>query len=103
MQAAAATMMTPLMTQNMVNPTLTNPALTAAMHATTAMQNSARGLPTTSSQQILSQRKAAARIYVGSLHYDLTETDIRGVFEAFGTITDVTMSHEPSVANVCYH
>lgn len=41
-------------------------------------------------------RKMDSRIYVGSLHYDLTEPEIRRVFESFGTITDVTMSHEPA-------
>lgn len=41
-------------------------------------------------------RKMDSRIYVGSLHYDLTEPEIRRVFESFGTVTDVTMSHEPA-------
>ena len=90
-------MMTPLMMQKLMNPTMTNPSMTAAMHATAAMHNPGSGLPAASNQQAASQRKMEARIYVGSLHYDLSETDIRGVFEAFGTITDVTMSHEPSV------
>jgi len=79
-------MMTPLMMQKLMNPTMANPSVAAAMHASAAIK----------SQQVASQRKVDARIYVGSLHYDLTEKDIRGVFEAFGTITDVTMSHEPS-------
>jgi len=31
-------------------------------------------------------RSKACRIYVGSLHYDLREPEIRSVFQAFGPI-----------------
>lgn len=35
------------------------------------------------------------RIYVGSMHYDLPERDIRTLFACFGTITKVDLSHDP--------
>ena len=38
----------------------------------------------------------AARIYVGSLHYDLGEKEMRAIFAPFGAIARVDMSHEPS-------
>jgi len=34
------------------------------------------------------------RIYVGSLHYDLTEEHVRQAFSAFGTITKIDMPKE---------
>lgn len=38
-------------------------------------------------EQILDEAKAFARIYVSSIHPDLTEPDIKSVFEAFGIVT----------------
>jgi poly(U)-binding-splicing factor PUF60 len=43
------------------------------------------------------------RIYVGSLHYELREPDLRGVFSAFGTIVDLTMPMEgPKSKGYCF-
>lgn len=35
------------------------------------------------------------RIYVGSLYYDLTEADVRALFESFGEVVKCEMSIEP--------
>jgi hypothetical protein len=35
------------------------------------------------------------RVYVGSMHYDIQESDIRMLFSSFGTIRSIDMSHEP--------
>jgi len=40
------------------------------------------------------QRKLACRLYVGSLHYDVTESDIRAIFSPFGAIAQVDMSFD---------
>lgn len=40
-----------------------------------------------------------ARLYVGSLHFDLTEENIRAVFEPFGGIDDVELHKEPELGN----
>ena len=40
------------------------------------------------------QRKLACRLYVGSLHYDVKESDIRGIFSPFGTIAQIDMSFD---------
>lgn len=37
----------------------------------------------------------ATRLYVGSLHFNLTEEDIKAVFEPFGTILNVDLHREP--------
>jgi poly(U)-binding-splicing factor PUF60 len=37
-----------------------------------------------------------ARVYVGSMHYELGEREVRAIFSPFGTILKVDMSHEPS-------
>lgn len=37
----------------------------------------------------------AARLYVGNLHFSLTEADIKSVFEPFGTILSVDLHREP--------
>ncbi|XP_066915151.1 poly(U)-binding-splicing factor PUF60-like isoform X1 [Clytia hemisphaerica] len=42
--------------------------------------------------QILEEARAYARIYVSSIHPDLTEVDIKSVFEAFGIITECTLT-----------
>ncbi|CAN0430022.1 unnamed protein product, partial [Laminaria digitata] len=36
------------------------------------------------------------RIYVGSLHYELKESDITAIFAAFGGLKFVDMSHDPA-------
>ncbi|CAM9648544.1 unnamed protein product, partial [Choristocarpus tenellus] len=36
------------------------------------------------------------RIYVGSLHYELKESDISAIFSAFGPLKTVDMSHDPA-------
>lgn len=38
---------------------------------------------------------AAARLYVGNLHFSLTEADIKSVFEPFGAILSVDLHREP--------
>ncbi|CAO1615485.1 unnamed protein product [Sympodiomycopsis kandeliae] len=38
----------------------------------------------------------AARLYVGSLHFNLTDADVRSVFEPFGDIEDVDLHREPT-------
>lgn len=38
----------------------------------------------------------ACRVYVGSLHYDLKEEDVRKVFAPFGAIRNINMSFEPA-------
>ncbi|CAM9450659.1 unnamed protein product, partial [Sphacelaria rigidula] len=35
------------------------------------------------------------RIYVGSLHYDIKQSDVTAIFSAFGTLKLVDMSHDP--------
>lgn len=37
----------------------------------------------------------AARLYVGSLHFNLVDTDVRAVFEPFGDIESVDLHREP--------
>lgn len=37
----------------------------------------------------------AARLYVGNLHFSLTEADIKSVFEPFGAILSVDLHREP--------
>ena len=37
----------------------------------------------------------ACRIYVGSLYYDLTASDVQALFESFGEITKCEMSMDP--------
>lgn len=38
---------------------------------------------------------ASSRLYVGSLHFSLTEEDIKAVFEPFGAILSVDLHREP--------
>jgi poly(U)-binding-splicing factor PUF60 len=78
-----------------VNPTQTQQS---AAQALAAALSAAQQNPLTAGVQsnVPMQRGVEHRIYVGSLHYDLTEADVRGVFGAFGNITNVVMSHEPS-------
>lgn len=43
-------------------------------------------------EQILEEARQYARIYVSSIHPDLTEQDIKSVFEAFGTILNCKLA-----------
>lgn len=43
-------------------------------------------------EQILQEAREYARIYVSSIHPDLTETDIKSVFEAFGVVISCGLS-----------
>jgi hypothetical protein len=36
------------------------------------------------------------RIYIASVHPDLSENDIRAVFEAFGTIIKIQLAKQPT-------
>jgi poly(U)-binding-splicing factor PUF60 len=61
--------------------------------------NLAKG--TTNMTALHSMQQAAhmiilCRIYIGSINFELTEHDIRAVFEAFGTIRQLNMSLEPT-------
>lgn len=42
--------------------------------------------------QILDEARQYARIYISSIHPDLTETDIKSVFEAFGDVQECKLS-----------
>ena len=41
-------------------------------------------------------QRIECRLYVGSLHYSVTEADVRAIFGGFGTVTRIDMSYEPS-------
>ncbi|XP_065072045.1 poly(U)-binding-splicing factor PUF60-like [Rhopilema esculentum] len=43
-------------------------------------------------EQILEEARQYARIYVSSIHPDLTENDIKSVFEAFGRVKDCSLT-----------
>ena len=45
----------------------------------------------------LARLKFASRLYLASIHRDLTEEDIRSVFSAFGTIKDCDMAKYASI------
>ncbi len=81
-------------------PTLSTPIVPAPVIATTA------GLtPQQIAQQILAAKpnlaglvapaKQDCRIYVGSLHYDLKETDIIALFSSFGKVIKCDLGVEP--------
>lgn len=40
--------------------------------------------------------KMDCRIYVGSIHYDLAQSDVTTLFSCFGKITKIDMSHDPA-------
>jgi hypothetical protein len=42
------------------------------------------------------EAKQYPRVYVASVHPDLSETDIRNVFEAFGEITKIQLAKQPN-------
>jgi len=46
--------------------------------------------------QLTEEAKNYNRIYIASIHPDLTETDIQSVFEAFGKIKTCTLSKDPT-------
>ena len=43
------------------------------------------------------------RLYIGSLHYSITEADIRALFSGFGTVTRIDMSFEPTSGNIPFN
>ncbi|XP_064631553.1 poly(U)-binding-splicing factor PUF60-like isoform X2 [Lineus longissimus] len=47
-------------------------------------------------EQLAVEAKNFNRIYVSSIHHDLTETDIQSVFEAFGKITSCGLAQDAS-------
>lgn len=57
--------------------------------------NTAQAAPVV--EQILARTKDDPRIYVSSIHPDIQQEDIKGVFEAFGAITKCIMAPNPQV------
>jgi poly(U)-binding-splicing factor PUF60 len=47
-------------------------------------------------EMVTQESRQYHRVYVASVHPDLSETDLRSVFEAFGKITRVQMAKQPS-------
>lgn len=60
--------------------------------AITVTQSEKNAAPTTKPQ---SDPDGAMRLYVGSLHYNVTEDDIRPLFEAFGPLDSVKLERDP--------
>lgn len=88
-----------LLQQHQSNALLANPIMANMMLANPSLFGGAAGVTggvPSMGPPSSAGRRMDCRIYVGSLHYDLAEHDIRGVFEAFGKITEVTMSYEPA-------
>mmetsp|Transcript_27726 Transcript_27726/g.27953 ORF Transcript_27726/g.27953 Transcript_27726/m.27953 type:complete len:167 (+) Transcript_27726:107-607(+) len=63
-------------------------------------------VPTMATSNLLQMQAAAmlqkstvvnesSRIYVGSLHYEISEANVRTLFASFGNITSIGMSREP--------
>lgn len=94
-QMAQAQAVQQLLLQRSQNSALLANPLMANMMLTNSSLFAAGGIPSMGPPSSAG-RRMDCRIYVGSLHYDLAEHDIRGVFEAFGKITEVTMSYEPA-------
>ncbi|TRZ00123.1 hypothetical protein DNTS_020311 [Danionella cerebrum] len=46
--------------------------------------------------QLAEEARAFNRIYVASIHHDLSDEDIKSVFEAFGRIKSCTLAREPT-------
>lgn len=46
--------------------------------------------------QLAEEARAFNRIYVASVHPDLSDEDIKSVFEAFGKIKSCMLAHEPT-------
>ncbi|UZJ51436.1 hypothetical protein CBS101457_000756 [Exobasidium rhododendri] len=68
------------------------PALTAEQLASLPKIN---GQPIHIDPANLTGSNPATRLYVGSLHFNLTEDDIKAVFEPFGAILNVDLHREP--------
>lgn len=68
-----------------------NPALAAALASIASGLKAGTAVAASGAQSANMNR-----VYVGSLHYDINEADIRMVFGQFGRIKQVDMSHEPS-------
>ena len=47
-------------------------------------------------EKLAEEAKNYNRIYVASIHQDLTENDIQSVFEAFGKIISCSLSPDPT-------
>lgn len=47
-------------------------------------------------EQLAEESRAFNRIYVASVHRDLSDGDIRSVFEAFGKIKSCMLAREPT-------
>ncbi|ESO82632.1 hypothetical protein LOTGIDRAFT_108708 [Lottia gigantea] len=47
-------------------------------------------------EQLAEESKNYNRIYIASIHHDLSETDIKSVFEAFGVILNVSIPLDPT-------
>ncbi|KAK6174281.1 hypothetical protein SNE40_017591 [Patella caerulea] len=47
-------------------------------------------------EQLAEESKSYNRIYIASIHHDLSEVDIKSVFEAFGTIITVNIPLDPT-------
>jgi len=60
-------------------------------HTTTLPIVTTTTLPTSS----LSSKPPDSRIYVGSVHWDITDEDIKSVFQAFGKIKSCTLMPNP--------
>lgn len=50
-------------------------------------------------EMVMQEAKAFNRVYVASVHPDLTEQDLRSVFEAFGEITKCQLAKQPGKAH----
>lgn len=46
-------------------------------------------------EMIMADAKKFNRIYVASIHLDLTENDIKSVFEAFGRVVSIDLPKNP--------
>lgn len=46
--------------------------------------------------QLAEEARAFNRIYVASVHQDLSDDDIKSVFEAFGKIKSCTLARDPT-------
>ena len=87
--AAAAAAVRPALALPAPSPVAPAAAIAAATAAAAA---AAAPVPAASS----GPQRIECRLYVGSLHYSVTEADIRAIFGGFGSVTRVDMSFEPS-------
>lgn len=93
--AAAQNMTLQQAVQAAINAKLKLP--TAPIPATASVPSSTGSVSTTSTTANSAEAAAysmACRLYVGSLYYDITEADVRSLFEAFGEISKCDMSYD---------